>query len=514
MKMKKNARTPALILSVFVCASFLILSYYTVWTHDDLLTKTSSLSEVIRNSFYFGNGRYVGNCVCSLFMPYKLLDTLFRGLSLSGVVILLASVFSSFSPAAIGMSWLLVLGFGNLIIREAVIWGHGFYNFVPPVFLVLLALLLLKRYYIRGRTLRPVLTCVSLLFIGILQQLFSEKSTCAALLISLILLIFTRIKKAKSLPAVSWFAGSVVGAFIMFALPSLTHVSYKMDEYRGAGVGAESLSVFVRQFGDNLLTSLKSLVVMVPVWTVVSLLLIVQVKRSGSEEMRPLRLKPLWYALFALQPVLSLIAFLVNEKHLKERVPFTSIRISDLSGKIVFVICLIFVAYLAGALLVLFLDPSVRGNRIAYGTILSVCAASVGELLIITVMGPRCLFFTACILAGFILYYCDSERRFTNRLTKSCLIGGGALAVYLTVILFQVTAVNKVRFDYAKRQLAERKDVIEIIRLPHAKWLHVPDESLGYAYYFNYGEVKEYDDYTYITYEEYLKRADGPAMPE
>ena len=67
---------------------------------------------------------------------------------------------------------------------------------------------------------------------------------------------------------------------------------------------------------------------------------------------------------------------------------------------------------------------------------------------------------------------------------------------------------------YAKRQLAERKDVIEIIRLPHAKWLHVPDESLGYAYYFNYGEVKEYDDYTYITYEEYLKRADGPAMPE
>ena len=83
--------------------------------------------------------------------------------------------------------------------------------------------------------------------------------------------------------------------------------------------------------------------------------------------------------------------------------------------------------------------------------------------------------------------------------------GSAAMAAVL-VILISIWKVNEVRFSYAEQQLAEGKQIIEIICLPHVRWLHAPNDSPGYGYYFNYGEPKPQEDYTYITYEEYLAR--------
>lgn len=133
-------------------------------------------------------------------------------------------------------------------------------------------------------------------------------------------------------------------------------------------------------------------------------------------------------------------------------------------------------------------------------------ALSVGELLIITVMGPRCLFITACILSVFVIRFFKDEKLADRRLAAVAGCGGLAYVLALILIMSDIWRINNVRFDYAQRQLAEKKEVIEIITLPHERWLHVPNQSAGYGFYFNYGEVKDEEDYEYITYEEYLSR--------
>lgn len=492
------------VLLLFACS--VLLGYFCVWTHDDYLQNNGSFASVLKESLYFGNGRYLGNIIVNVFLPRKIIDAFFRGAVITGIVALSASVAADFSIRTISLSILMFFGFGNLIQGEALFWGHGFYNFAPPVLIILISLQILKDYYLGGKLNRYGLKVSVLFLAGVCQQLFSENTTCIALLIAAALFVLTfRFKKAKG-PAAAWLIGSGVGAFLMFALPELMGVAYKMSEYRGSGVGAASLSEFVAQFFDNALVSLDSLAPMFPLWALLSYGLIRLLHSYDGKSRFLKKTKPLFYIVFSLQTFSSFIYLFINGTKLKERIPLTNIRIHDPISKIRIAVCVWLALYLVCVLIVLLKNEKLRGSKPVYFGIAGTAALSVGELLIITVMGPRCLFITACILSVFVIRFFKDEKLADRRLAAVAGCGGLAYVLALILIMSDIWRINNVRFDYAQRQLAEKKEVIEIIKLPHERWLHVPNQSAGYGFYFNYGEVKDEEDYEYITYEEYLSR--------
>lgn len=497
----------AALLRVYVFAlflSFVALGYFCVWTHDDYLTKYSGLAASLKGALYFGNGRYLGNFIVDLFLSHKIPDALMRGLCITGNVVLTAKLASAYHWKGLTVSAVLFLGFGNLILREALIWGHGFYNFFPPVTLLLISVRILQNYYINGN-LKKVRTSIVFLAVGgVCQQLFSENTTCIALLAAAAIFAFAVYRKKPKLPALVYLIASAVGAFIMFALPEIMHVSYIMRDYRGRGIGADTFAEFVDLFCGHLSISLKTLASMFFAWAFLSYVLIGSIRAVSDKNRTSRRKKTIATIVLAGYPAVSLFYFFVNEKKWKERIPLTSIRIAEFGTKLSYLVFACFILYLIVVCVVLFGNSRFKNNRLIYAVLLGLAVLSVGELLIITVMGTRCLFLPACILSVFILKLIADEGSFGRCFSAAACVSGSVALVWVLLIMHSIWRVNNVRFAYAERQLAEGKQIVEIVCLPHERWLHVPNASAGYGFYFNYGEEKPEEDYTYITYEDYL----------
>ncbi|MBQ6421442.1 MAG: hypothetical protein IJK02_10250 [Clostridia bacterium] len=491
----------------FIFVLTAVLSYFFVWTQDDLRTTVGGLGELVRESVFYGNGRYLGNFLVNVCLSHKLLDAVVRGAVSTGIIVLLAAVPSKLTCKTLSLSVFLFAGFGNLILRESFFWGHGFYNFAMPVFCILLSMQLLKQYYLVGKTSHKGLLITALVSLGFCQQLYSENSTIIAVLLAGFIFVLVVRKRTTKGPALGYLVSSVAGMLVMFLLPRLMHVSYKMTEYRGSGIGAESLNAFVQQAVQNLFICLRSLVAMLPVWVIVSCWLVCTVRACSAKSKKFRRLKPLFYTVFCAQPVLSLVFYFVNETQLRERIPLTDIRIPDLSVKIGYAICIFFAVYIVLALIVVFLHEEVQKQKHIYVSLLVMAILSMGELLVISVLGSRCLFITACILSFFIVKLFTSSGFLSKKLSYAPGVAGILLLCMYLVIMVQITKVNKVRFSYGEQQISEGKTTIEIIRLPHEKWLFVPNDASGlFGYYFNYGEIKPPEDFTFIDYEDYLER--------
>lgn len=493
---------------IFLFVIFLIsvaFGYYCVWTHDDFCTITDSVKAMLTDSLFYGNGRYLGNFIVNICLSHKPLDALVRGVIITGIIALTASVFAEFDIKTLSLSFALFYGFGNFIFREAVIWGHGFYNYVPPIFLCLICLQIIKSYYVYEKTGCKKLITALIAILAICQQLFSENASCVIMLIAIIVFAAVlRSGKSKSM-VLAYLIGTSVGTFIMFALPAITKVSYKMVGYRRTGMG-ESAAGFISLFGDNLELSLKTLLPMIPLWIAASFGLMVLARAySGSSKILK-KLKPLFITVFILQPVCSVVYFFISEKHVKDRIPFTSIHVPDMDTKIRIFLFAVFCIFLIFAAFFLMRNEKLRGERRGYGVLIFIFAVSVGELLIVYPMGSRCLFLPACILAALVvrLFYCEDLLKTIPAIAAA--VCGLVISVTLVVMMHSVSVVHEAKMAYARQQLAEHKEVIEIIRLPHSRWLMVPDETYAHGWYFNYGENKPLEDYTYITYEDYLER--------
>ncbi len=505
--MEKTKKTfpvvPVALLGIFVLTA--VLSYYCVWTHDDYMTNYGTIGSLWKTALYFGNGRYLGNFLVDFCLSHKALDVVTRSAVITGIIALLAAVPAKLSLRTLSFSFALFFGFGNFILREAFFWGHGFYNYVPPVFLGLLALAILKGYYIQGNVRHRTLKIVFLAILGFSQQFFAENFTCVILLISIAMFVLVVRKKQPKGMMLAYLIGACAGAIVMFALPEIMQVTHKMIEYRGRGLGADSLTEFIAQFIEHLRECFNALVPMFPVWTALSygLLRITKSYSGASACLR--RAKPLFYAVFVLQPLCSVVYFFISERKFKERIPLTDLHIPDLTEKIYSVFFIVLFLYLLVAAFALLRNEQLKVSRGFCGGLILLCLASVGELLIITVMGPRCLFLTACILSVLLIHLYDREALLGPGTTVCASVCGVAFSVVLIFFMRSVSRVNNVKMTYAQRQLDEGKTVIELIRLPHREWLTSPDETYANGYFFNNGQVKPADDYVFITYEEYLQ---------
>ncbi|MBQ6020154.1 MAG: hypothetical protein IJL26_08250 [Clostridia bacterium] len=510
---KKNPPTPEKtknrVISVWltIAAVFLlttVLGYFCVKTHDDYLTAVKPVDELFTDALYYGNGRYLGNFLVDLCLARKPVDAVVRGTLITGIVVLSAAVAARVEFKTLSLSLLLFVGFGNVVFREAIVWGHGFYNFVPPVFCALLALLTLKTYYLNGRTRFRGGKILLLGVLGVVQQLFSENTTCIALLVAAALFVLTVIKKKPKAVSAAYLIGSATGAGLMFLLPEIMQVSYKMDGYRGRSIGADSVSELIRLLTHNGQVCFMSLVPMFPIWAALSYGMF-RALRGYTGTNRFLRKSaPFLRAVFLCQPLFSMFYFFIDDKNSLAKFQHATESIPHFSTAVLLFVFGFFILYLLAVFAVLAADEKLRGCRPVYIGLYILGALSVGEVLIITVMGGRCLFLTGCILSVFVIRFLDREG-FSDRKTGivSAVCG---LAYLLAVIgiLHSVWQVDNVRAAYAREQIAAGKKEIEIIILPHDRWLWYSDKNYGfYDYYKPLDPESGSLSFKFVPYETY-----------
>src|SRR5699024_4213340 len=90
-------------------------------------------------------------------------------------------------------------------------WLAGFANYNTSTFFLLWILWLVNRKEFHSSTI------IGIFILSIITQLFSENVTIASLVLSWTGILFALLNKEKIHTYLSWFAGAILGALIMFS---------------------------------------------------------------------------------------------------------------------------------------------------------------------------------------------------------------------------------------------------------------------------------------------------------
>lgn len=122
-------------------------------------------------------------------------------------------------------------------------WSAGFFNYVPPVVMLLACLVLTRAVPEGGRMEESPARGTALFLLGFGQQLFIENNTLCALCLSLALAVWYRLERRRLSPCLlAFFLGCALGAGLLFASPSYRLISGTDGAYQsGLGGGLAGL---------------------------------------------------------------------------------------------------------------------------------------------------------------------------------------------------------------------------------------------------------------------------------
>lgn len=486
-----NAFNAFFLLCIFLAEA--VMCWFYTNTHDDYLTAgLKTVAEAWDYSIHYGNGRLLGNALVEIFCNRHLLNTLFKAACIFLIIALLSYCCGKFSRKNLIVFFCLVNCLPILFYREVFVWSHGFYNYIPPVVLMLISLSILKSIYEKGK-INKAIAYPLLIICGFSAQLFSENSTVVNIALAGVILLIFIIEKKKPAPVLIYLFSAIAGAAVMVAVPRIYKVTDEMDFYRGF-LGGDLKSIIL-SVGGNIGRLIKYIGDMYPLWILLSVIILIAVNKRKD------RLSSLSRITFNVFFSLSFLIFI-------PRILFSYGIIEDeafISKYANIALIVIYIIFTLAALIKLFTKDELKSAFI----FIPLAIISVGELIIVYPIGYRCLFITYILLS---IPIAD----LTNTVLKDCKLS--KKAIYAAIVLISAIAfavnlyhyssiskINEVRIEYAQEQIEDGKYDIEIIKLPYEKWLWLPNKSYAYKYTFNHGDPEEMT-FSYITYEEYINQ--------
>ena len=204
---------------------YAFLMWCTPYSSDDLEFANlgfATVGEYVRFALGYGNGRFLGNLCAFLFCNSKLICVVGKAFVLASAVVLIPVVLGLQGKSNALMAFLLVTGMAPPVFGEAIIWTSGFGNYVPPIWLSLLIILLIQRYPDTKAPLK-VLTWIVVPVMGVASQLFIEHSSGVNGLLAFCFMVYYFRKGEKSKAALSglWLLSTAVGLGLMFLIPKI-----------------------------------------------------------------------------------------------------------------------------------------------------------------------------------------------------------------------------------------------------------------------------------------------------
>ena len=231
------------------------------------------------------NGRVLGNILAYAAGSRPLLRELLRAAFTLALIALLAGVTRVGGWRGLLLWTAAALALPREMFCQIYPWAAGFFNYVPPV-VMLLACLVLVRPVLDGRPLEEGSARGAALFLlGFGQQLFIENNTLYALCAALVLLVWYRLERRKWSPCLlALLAGCVLGAALLFASPSYRLVGQAGGAYQSGLAGG--LAGLVTTARENLTPVARHFILDCPVLygSLTALVLLLGWKRRGASQ--------------------------------------------------------------------------------------------------------------------------------------------------------------------------------------------------------------------------------------
>ena len=421
------------------------------------------------------NGRLLGNGSSRFFGTNDILRELGRCAIILVILLQLIRTAKIKGPLMYMIALMLTVALPTNIYAQSYAWAAGFFNYVPPLMMILAYILRAERVLAGekdgwhwGLLMFPVaLSC----------QLFVENVTVGVCLLSVGVLIWHLIRTRKlSWSLTGFFLGAVLGCWIMFSAPGYANVN--QEGYRQVSATFEELIKVVKTNFSTITMYLteENWSIIAPL-TVLAICLLLPVRGSGARGI--LRL----LALTAL--LICPVWFYANRQVLKT---FSYIEwVTELSFWMDILMNLLYLmAVLAAA--VLGLQDRTRLGR----AVLCITATPMifGPLVVVTPIGPRCMYIPYMLLVCILLIFAADLLPRLSLETRRHLTLPVALTMVCVLTVYLWTAVwnghcEQVRTRQIEAALVSGATAVELPNFPYSEYIHNPNGGAIKYYYFH-----------------------------
>ncbi|QIM19309.1 hypothetical protein G7066_13355 [Leucobacter coleopterorum] len=230
--LKKNPRKLYLYLGMY--AFLFVFFMLTVYSGDDFSRMSNLARARVGGPDFFGfvegfytslNGRILGNSMHFAFLEPSVLNALVRAAISLGIVWAITRLARVRYLPAIPVILMFSIVPSVPILRQAITWSAGYYNYAVPVFLALLLVVLLRD--LRGRW-----RAAAILPLSVAACLYMETVTVALVVAAVGLTVLRLVQRRFSFAEAAFLAGAIVGAVLMFGSPGYRKVLSGEDAYR------------------------------------------------------------------------------------------------------------------------------------------------------------------------------------------------------------------------------------------------------------------------------------------
>ena len=472
--------------SVLLFAAFFLLVYLFPYTGDDWAWGSQIGLDRLASWFDNYNGRYLGNLLVLALTRSKLVNILLTALCLVCFCLFPKLFVKSerFLPYGLGALFFFLMSRAMRV--QVVVWTAGFSNYVPPILLIFLYLILVQNVFDEES---PEYGKAALLVspvLGFAAGLFMENLTLYNLVAAAAIaaIAYVRFRKVYGVH-LAYCAGSIAGAVMMFTNSVYGTIAQGGDDYRSS-VLSESL---VQTISGNLNVIISSYFLEnMAAWVIFSVLCLIcygLYLRSGAGK----RLCHLAAALHTLCGVL-----LAVKSFCPDWVLFAG---TGSGGTItVWFFAMVAVGYCLSALgLVLLCVESQKAKLRVLFLLLSI-PVQAGPLLVVNPVGARCLFASYMMLAAAcVVLLADLQCRLhipkgaQKALTCMMLAGCAAGMWVLAAIYGEMHHYDKLRDEYVWKQLDAGSETVVMSRLPYRDhvWCSDPVDIWGERYKLFHG---------------------------
>lgn len=413
------------------------------------------------------NGRVLGNLAASTLCKTDVFNTLIRTGVIFGIA-LLTFLNSGFkSSFGVFVSYIYVMSIPAEFFRQTYSWSAGFYNYVPPVFLLLFFIYLVKNLFKGEKIKENVWRILGCLVLGISSQLFIENITVFNILLSIILIVWYSIEHRKiSVSLLTYLFGCIAGALIMFLSPVYMSVADGADSYRKMGTGLNGLILMAKgnYFKYSTYTIGKNYMLIFSIAIICTVILL----KSGVHKNNKIELlRKINICILSILPAY----FLIPEKNNKY---------------IDVIACSLFFAATASTVFFFVQDR----QRKSLALLFLLAAPIVGmPLWFVSPIGPRC-FYAAYIflviatvnLISYVLNNSDIDIRAFKHIPVMLFI---CVCSYYLFIFAKIAYTEDLRINHIKEQMENNETVITLPEFPYSNYLHdSSSQKIGVYFYY------------------------------
>lgn len=473
-------KNPRFYISIALIMFFFFFAKQVPYSHDDWQWASQAKWDLMLNGFENYNGRYLGNLLEILITR----NVFAKNISLSVGMLAIIWVIYKFinnnakakdKTALFILTSLLCLSMPRELFRQTYSWIAAFINFVPPVILIVLYLLIVRKAfkendYSPSTTKYPIWATLLMIPLGISTQLFSEHTTVYVVALAGFIVFYTYMKyrRLSSLQVV-YLVSVIIGAVIMFSNGAYLNAASNTDGYKEISTSALSVvDLYVNQISSNLFLNnylLNALIAILCVIIVQKFIKDSRFKRIttiGNIQIFILSTYALYSICHKLYPVWNI---------------FTD---AEKTANFNAIYSLVFFFTVLSVILIYIEDFGLKMNMfMIYGSSLAVAM----PLIVAQPIGPRCffasyIFMIITILQLLVYILGDSNFDFSS---FSVMLGSllVMLCVYYASIFVDVGVNDRYREKIINEALSRGDKSITLYRLPYENyfWTTVPPDA-------------------------------------